>query len=478
MLPENIPAVTVTGRYLAPDGTALSGSVVFRAPALLTFPDSDVMLTGPVTAPLNENGAFAVTLPATDAPDMDPTGWSYTVTEQLAGVPSNRSFQILLPAETSRVDLADIAPTDPTTPNYVAVRGKSAYEVAVAEGYTGTVTQWLDSLVGAAGPKGDTGPAGAPGPAGADGAPGPQGPDGDSAYEVAVANGFTGTEAEWLASLKGPKGDPGTGSVSTVNGDPGPDVELDAASVHAVPDTAPGAPNGVAQLGADGTLAAAQRPTYTAAQVGALATTSRGAANGVTPLDASSKVPSVNLPAYGFRPADLGFKAWAFDPATGQSGGRAPSSGSFRITAVPVRETITVSKIVWHVLGYEGTGLDAGSNAGIFTTAGAKLGEVGDMTDTSKMIDVHNAGGQTVAVNLSTALTLNPGIYYVAFRFVIGTAANAPIMMCADSSNAAPVTTLNSVKPFGVISGLSSWPGSFTPSAIETDPVKYWAAFA
>jgi hypothetical protein len=31
--------------------------------------------------------------------------------------------------------------------------------------------------------------------------------EGDSAYEVAVKNGFVGTEAEWLASLKGPKGD-------------------------------------------------------------------------------------------------------------------------------------------------------------------------------------------------------------------------------------------------------------------------------
>ena len=31
---------------------------------------------------------------------------------------------------------------------------------------------------------------------------GPQGPEGKSAYEVAVENGFTGTEEEWLASLK------------------------------------------------------------------------------------------------------------------------------------------------------------------------------------------------------------------------------------------------------------------------------------
>lgn len=32
-----------------------------------------------------------------------------------------------------------------------------------------------------------------------------KGEDGASAYQVAVNNGFTGTETEWLASLKGPK---------------------------------------------------------------------------------------------------------------------------------------------------------------------------------------------------------------------------------------------------------------------------------
>lgn len=30
-----------------------------------------------------------------------------------------------------------------------------------------------------------------------------------SAYAIAVKNGFDGTEEEWLASLKGEKGDPG-----------------------------------------------------------------------------------------------------------------------------------------------------------------------------------------------------------------------------------------------------------------------------
>lgn len=39
------------------------------------------------------------------------------------------------------------------------------------------------------------------------------GPEGKSAYQVAVQNGFTGTEEEWLQSLKGEKGDPGPNNI-------------------------------------------------------------------------------------------------------------------------------------------------------------------------------------------------------------------------------------------------------------------------
>ena len=38
------------------------------------------------------------------------------------------------------------------------------------------------------------------------GAGGIKGEDGKSAYQLAVENGFVGTEAEWIASLKGEKG--------------------------------------------------------------------------------------------------------------------------------------------------------------------------------------------------------------------------------------------------------------------------------
>lgn len=42
------------------------------------------------------------------------------------------------------------------------------------------------------------------------GGTGPQGPRGYSAYQVAVMNGFVGTEEQWLESLKGKDGPPGT----------------------------------------------------------------------------------------------------------------------------------------------------------------------------------------------------------------------------------------------------------------------------
>ena len=44
---------------------------------------------------------------------------------------------------------------------------------------------------------------------GKDGADGKDGVDGKSAYQIAVEAGYTGTEEEWLASLKGEKGDTG-----------------------------------------------------------------------------------------------------------------------------------------------------------------------------------------------------------------------------------------------------------------------------
>lgn len=71
------------------------------------------------------------------------------------------------------------------------------------------------------------GGAGTVGPQGPQGETGPAGPEGLSAYEVAVTNGYPGTESEWVASLEGaqgpagPKGDTGAAGVDGAVGPQG-----------------------------------------------------------------------------------------------------------------------------------------------------------------------------------------------------------------------------------------------------------------
>lgn len=93
--------------------------------------------------------------------------------------------------------------------------GKSAYEIAREMGFTGTKEEWLESLKGQKGDKGEKGLDGQRGQQGLQGLQGVQGVQGErglngkSAYEVARDNGFTGSLTEWLQSLKGQKGDRG-----------------------------------------------------------------------------------------------------------------------------------------------------------------------------------------------------------------------------------------------------------------------------
>lgn len=86
-------------------------------------------------------------------------------------------------------------------------RGYSAYEVAQQNGFVGTEEEWLESLVGPTGPQG---PQGTPFDELTDAQKAEiKGDDGDSAYDIAVEQGFTGTKEEWLESLIGPQGERG-----------------------------------------------------------------------------------------------------------------------------------------------------------------------------------------------------------------------------------------------------------------------------
>ena len=77
--------------------------------------------------------------------------------------------------------------------------GKSAYDLAVQEGFKGDLKAWLDSLKGQPG-KDATGKPGA---------------DGKSAYQIWKDQGNSGTEQDFLNSLRGAQGEPGKDAVGT-----------------------------------------------------------------------------------------------------------------------------------------------------------------------------------------------------------------------------------------------------------------------
>lgn len=88
----------------------------------------------------------------------------------------------------------------------------TAYGIAVKHGFTGTEAEWLESLRGAEGPAGTTGPPGEPGRPGPQGEPGkqgdtgpagPPGPPGDTGPGFAVLDYYT-SEEELRATVTAP----------------------------------------------------------------------------------------------------------------------------------------------------------------------------------------------------------------------------------------------------------------------------------
>ncbi len=78
--------------------------------------------------------------------------------------------------------------------------GQSAYDLWLSLGNTGTEQEFLDYL------KGIDGKDGKDGAPGKDGEPGPKG---DSTYQIWLSLGNSGTEEDFIKAMKGEKGEPG-----------------------------------------------------------------------------------------------------------------------------------------------------------------------------------------------------------------------------------------------------------------------------
>lgn len=183
MLPSNWKRVPITGRFVGRDGVPIVGRIQFDSAQTVEI-GGVLVVPRTITYVLDEEGRIpaGAELPSTNDPDLNMPGWAYTVREDWPR--GRKPYQIFVPFDSAPINIPDVACAIPP-PELVENRGPrgiSAYDSAVRAGFVGTEAEWLASLKGV------------------------DGADGVGAFEAAVAAGFDGTVEEWLESLRGPPG--------------------------------------------------------------------------------------------------------------------------------------------------------------------------------------------------------------------------------------------------------------------------------
>ncbi|MER5356088.1 hypothetical protein ABT093_37930 [Kitasatospora sp. NPDC002551] len=154
-IPAGLQSVSVgLPGALRADGSVRRGSIVFEPePAVVTAAQAGALFAGAVTVVYDgASSPGPVSLLAVDSTGIQPTGWTYRVTERWHDAPG-RSYPISLSAATPVVKLAELAPTAPTAGEYVVVTGPPGPQGA----------QGVQGQQGVQGVPGERGPAGADG---------------------------------------------------------------------------------------------------------------------------------------------------------------------------------------------------------------------------------------------------------------------------------------------------------------------------
>jgi hypothetical protein len=129
-LGPNLTTVTITGNYVDFEGTPIEGQIRFSIGEVLRNGTDDQMVApSSVVVPLS-SGAFSVTLPATNDPDVIPNPFVYSVEESF---PNGRTYNITIPYTTAgSLDLADISPSPTLNENYVQLIDQNTWNVLEA----------------------------------------------------------------------------------------------------------------------------------------------------------------------------------------------------------------------------------------------------------------------------------------------------------------------------------------------------------
>jgi hypothetical protein len=115
-LAPSTKTVSITGNYVDFEGNAIQGQLRFTLGDVLRNGTDDQMVAPSSVVVALSSGAFSVTLPATNDPDIIPNPFTYSVEESFAG---GRTYTISIPYDTvGSLDLADLSPTPTLSDTY------------------------------------------------------------------------------------------------------------------------------------------------------------------------------------------------------------------------------------------------------------------------------------------------------------------------------------------------------------------------
>ena len=172
-----------------------------------------------------------------------------------------------------------------------------------------------------------------------------------------------------------------------------------------------------------------------------------------------STPPPQDGPPSSITPADVGYKAWSYDP-TLASGATATTAGVLWLQRVQIRKPVSVTKLYYGVVSIAGLSLTSSQCfAGLFDSTGQRVAVTADISAG------FTAGNSELAFTLTGAVTLQPGYYWAAM--LLNGSTLPTLARCQGQIGGLGNSQVGSAKRFGtVLSAQTTMPTSFTPSSI------------
>ncbi|MDP5310398.1 glycerophosphodiester phosphodiesterase [Streptomyces poriferorum] len=324
-LPDSLPTVTLTGTYTHPDGSPMKGSVsITPVPGKVVSAATGYTVQGRAKAKLDANGAVTLTVLATDAAGINPTGFTYRIVIAFPDATGDEFFTEL-PASAPNVRLPAITPASADEGDYVVITGPE----------------------GPAGTDGEPGPQGEPGPPGSnadaeqytDNALAAEVTRSDSAYDPAGAAATARTAAISAAAVD-----------ATTKADAARIAAVNAAATDAASKASAAQAAAISAAAADATTKAGNAQTAAVAAASSDASTKASAAQAAAiataATDATTKADSARTAAISTASSDASTKASAAQAAaiSAAAGDATTKAGTAQTAAIAAAATDALGK--------------------------------------------------------------------------------------------------------------------------------------